>query len=275
MADRFEDLRTFVAIVDHGGVNAAAAAMGIARSAASRRLSDMEARIGVTLIERTTRRFEPTSAGRSYLARARVLLASIDELDGGFAGAFGESMISVSADDPLVFAAVLPAICAFLEANADAAVSLMIDADGGVDSDVHLSALGDGPTVGSARRMVCASPGYLARKGRPMASEGLDGHVAISTPDDLDRWRRTAGTARPTVVLAATDDATALAAALVGIGLAVLPETTLAPHVARGELEILLADASPPAQPIRAALGGNAPAAATLLLDSLRRAARD
>lgn len=64
VADRFEDLRTYVTIVDHGGVNAAAAAMGIARSAVSRRLSDLEARIGVTL-ERTTRHFEPTSAGRS------------------------------------------------------------------------------------------------------------------------------------------------------------------------------------------------------------------
>ena len=132
VADKFEDLRTFVSIVDNGGVNAAAAAMGMARSATSRRLSDLEARIGVTLIERTTRRFEPTAAGRSYLRRAREILVAIDELDSGSGGAFGDAAVNVAVSDALALAAVLPAIATFLEDNVGAAVALHADTtDGG------------------------------------------------------------------------------------------------------------------------------------------------
>jgi LysR family transcriptional activator of dmlA len=244
--------------------------MGIARSAASRRLSDLEARIGVTLIERTTRRFELTTAGHLYLERARGLLAAVDDLDGGFVGALGASAISVSADDPLAVVAVLPAIATFLEANPNAAVTFTVEATCSADSDVRLSIGGDGPAVGSALRALCASPAYLTRRGRPTAAS-LDGHIAISTPDDAQRWRTATGNARPTVALAATDEATALAAALLGIGLAVLPEAALAIHVDRGELEILLTGELPPARTVHATVGAEAKPAATLLVDSLAK----
>jgi DNA-binding transcriptional LysR family regulator len=66
VADKYEDLRTYVAVIDNGGINAAAAALDIAKSAVSRRLGQLEERLGATLIIRTTRSFEPTAAGRRY-----------------------------------------------------------------------------------------------------------------------------------------------------------------------------------------------------------------
>lgn len=80
MANRFDGLRTYVAILDAGGVNAAAATLGIARSAVSRRLSDLEARLRVTLVERSTRNFAPTDARQIVGEEARRLLtANVNE----------------------------------------------------------------------------------------------------------------------------------------------------------------------------------------------------
>lgn len=72
MADKLEELGTYVAIIDSGGVNAAVASIGIAKSAVSRRLGKLEQRPGTTLVYRSSRRFEPTAVGRRYFgARAR------------------------------------------------------------------------------------------------------------------------------------------------------------------------------------------------------------
>ncbi|TPG16405.1 LysR family transcriptional regulator [Sphingomonas koreensis] len=114
VADKFEDLRNFAAVVENGGVNAAAAALGIAKSAVSRRLGELEARLGVSLVERSTRRFEPTALGRDYYTKATTILAALDALDAGMGDSAVVSTVKVMSEPSLMTSLVAPALASFL-----------------------------------------------------------------------------------------------------------------------------------------------------------------
>jgi DNA-binding transcriptional LysR family regulator len=77
--DRFADMQIFVSVVEAGSISAAAERLNIAKSAVSRRLAELEARLGVSLIHRTTRRLNLTDSGRAYYARCVAILADVEE----------------------------------------------------------------------------------------------------------------------------------------------------------------------------------------------------
>ncbi|MEG3171169.1 LysR family transcriptional regulator [Sphingomonas sp. ZB1N12] len=250
MADKFEDLRTYIAIVESGGVNAAAAKLEIAKSATSRRLSDLEERLGVTLILRTTRSFELTEAGRTFYGESRRILddmASVEErLRIGGTGAAGHLVVAA---DRGLSRLLMPSIASFHEAHPDTRITLRSDvANAGSDTLVvttgHVDPERASRRIGEFRSGVFASPTYLARSGQLRTPADLAAHDGILVAaSDHSSWIFGSGnTIRPRPVLTVADNEAALAAANANLGLAQLPAFLADAAVRAGDLVACLAD---------------------------------
>src|SRR3712207_140695 len=129
MADRFEDLRALVAVVSAGGFAAGAERLGVAKSAVSRRIRELEDRLGARLFDRTTRRVQLTETGRGFYERAVELLAGLDEAEEAASSASGELKGRIRFAAPVSFTThcLAPAIGQFLGSHP--AVTLSIDTD--------------------------------------------------------------------------------------------------------------------------------------------------
>jgi len=189
--DRVDALAAFVKVADLKGFAAAARTLGQSASAVTRLVAGLEDRLGVRLLHRTTRTVAPTEAGLRYLERARAILASLAEADevaraeraavsGRLALAaprlFGRLHVAPLLSD---FLAHHPEVVGHLQL-ADRLVNL---ADEGIDLAVRIGNLPDSGTVarrvGRTRRVVVASPGYLARAGTPRRPDEIEGHATI------------------------------------------------------------------------------------------------
>ncbi|MEJ2384617.1 MAG: LysR family transcriptional regulator [Xanthomonadales bacterium] len=187
----FEEMRTFVRIVEAGSISQAAEQLGIAKSGVSRRLTDLESRLGVRLINRTTRRSSLTEAGRSYYTGAVKLLADVAELDASTADAEASLKGRLRLAVPLSFglAHLAPAIDGFLRKHpgldldidfSDRKVDLV---ERGVDLAIRIAQLEDSNL--QARRLcpirllLCASPAYLDAHGRPEHPADLENHRVL------------------------------------------------------------------------------------------------
>jgi len=185
---QFEEMRTFVRIVEAGSISKAAEQLDIAKSGVSRRLTDLEGRLGVRLINRTTRRSSLTEAGRSYYAGAVKLMADVAELDASTADAEASLKGRLRLAVPLSFglAHLAPAIDEFLREHpgldldmdfSDRQVDLV---ERGVDLAIRIAQLEDSNL--QARRLcpirllLCASPAFLEAHGRPETPADLEDH---------------------------------------------------------------------------------------------------
>ena len=199
--DRIDALRAFVAAADLGGLSAAVRALHRSPASLTRAVAEVEERAGAVLLQRTTRSLKLTDAGERYLAVARRVLADLDEADRSAEEAVTpRGVLSVTA--PLAFGAmhVRPIIQAYLRAYEDVRVRLVLldrVADmvtEGFDVAVRLAHLPDSALVavslGAARRVVVASPAYIARHGKPRAPADLASHRCVaSTPlTPSDTW---------------------------------------------------------------------------------------
>lgn len=259
--DRFEELQTFVRIVEAGSLSGAAERLELAKSAVSRRLADLEARLGVQLLNRTTRRLNLTEAGRQYYRRCQRILADLAEAEQAVsrehAGLSG--LLRIAA--PLSFGIqhLAPALDAFLEAHPqlrldldlnDRTVNLMEE---GVDLAIRVGRLADSSLIARrlapARMVVCASPQYLARHGEPRHPEELGAHVGLSysnIPEGL-LWQFSGPDGVPLNVrvpyrMRANNGDVLLRAAIDGLGILESPSFICHEAIARGELSLILAD---------------------------------
>lgn len=278
MADKFEELRTWITIVEAGGVNAAAAKLTIAKSAVSRRLGELEARLGVTLVNRTTRRFELTVTGRTFYTESRRILADMDALERSLHGDADSGSRLVIATDGDLAADFLPDLVAsFLGAEPSATIALNTAPGAEDDADVIVASrrLSGGRTLATFRRIVVASPVYLASSEALASPADLASHVGIAvTAARGGEWTFAAGVdTRPTTVLEVEDVAAARAAAVAGIGLAHLPGFAVAQAIKAGSLRPVLNGQPSPDCVIQAAAGNVRSAAADRLLDHLAKAA--
>lgn len=230
MPDKFEDLTTFLAVIDAGGVNAAAAELGIVKSAVSRRLSDLERRLGTSLIERGTRRFEPTAVGIEYAARARAILASLEELDASLVPNGDGGIITIRAERALITHRLVPALVSIRQ-RAGAPRIRLVDQSVPVADETWDILISSGTAEGEARllfsttSLLCASPEYMSARG---ASDegGSERHRLIGIGVN----------ASPPYDIAVPDDDTAVAAAVAGLGVARLPDFVVANLLASGSL---------------------------------------
>lgn len=259
--DRFADMQMVVSVVEAGSISAAAERLNLAKSAVSRRLAELEARLGTSLFHRTTRRLNLTDSGRAYYARCVTILADVDEAESAVSQAHCalKGMLKIAL--PLSFGLLhlAPLIQAFMVEHPevifdldfnDRQIDLMQE---GFDLAIRIATLEDSSLVARRlapiRHLVCASPDYLARHGTPQTAADLARHVclAYSNVRDPGLWRyRSPGgesaQARVPVRLAASSGEFLLRAALAGEGLVLLPSFYVHEALRTGQLLPVLAD---------------------------------
>jgi DNA-binding transcriptional LysR family regulator len=204
MLDRLTGLEVFVKVAASGSLSSAARTMGMSQTMVTKHIAALEARLGVKLFHRTTRRLSITEAGRSYLESSGRILAEIEAADAAVAAdrveprgllrinapvSFGSRQIA-----PLLaeFAVRHPLVTAELGLN-DRLVDL---ADEGWDLAIRIGNLSDSSLIARriapCRTVVCAAPSYLEAKGRPLTVSSLADHnclgYTLSQRHPFDRW---------------------------------------------------------------------------------------
>lgn len=272
--DRLDELATFLAILDSGSLAAAARQLRRSPPAVTRSLAALEDRLGVRLLERTTRRMAATEAGRQLAASARTLLATYAEaMREAEADTTPRGTLRVTA--PVVFGRrhVTPLVTAFLAAHPAVTVELLLS-DGnqdlieqGLDVAIRIGPQPDSGLimrrVGQVRRMLVASPAYLARHGTPGAPEALPGHAILLTTSrpGPTEWRFRQGGGRQRAVrlsprLTVNDVEATLTAARDGHGIASALSYQVADDLAAGVLVRLLAEWEPLPLPVQVLSAG-------------------
>jgi DNA-binding transcriptional LysR family regulator len=189
--DRLDDLALYLSIVDAGSLAEAARRTRRSPPSVTRRLNELERRLGVRLLDRNTRRLSPTEAGQRLAAHARVLLADFENAMRDAAGeaAAPRGLLRLSA--PLLFGRrhLTPITLAYLAAYPQVSIALSLDdrpvdlIEDGVDVALRIAHLDDSSLVarrvGTVRRVCVASPAYLARKGTPRRPQDLPRHDVI------------------------------------------------------------------------------------------------
>lgn len=265
--DRLEMLRTFVAVADQASFAEAARRLRVSPTAASRAVAALEQSLGRPLLRRTTRSVRLTDEGALYLERCRSALAELDDaalaLRGDGATPGGKLVIAA----PVTFGRlhVLPVATGLLRAHPALEVELtLVDrivrlVDEGVDVAVRIGDLSDSSLhalkVAEVRRMLVASPDYLATQGVPANAPALHAHSLISFTE-LDRaheWRfgptgKTAIRIEPRLTLNTAD--AAIAAAEAGAGIARVLSYQAIDAIASGRLVPVLDGLSPPPIPV-------------------------
>jgi DNA-binding transcriptional LysR family regulator len=288
-----DDLRAFVAVVDAGGFSRAAARLGLAKSIVSRRVARLEASLGgARLLARTTRGVSPTEAGAAFHARCVRVLAELDEARNEVAGREGGLVGTLRIAAPLSFgiAHLAPALARFAAAHPRLAMDVahsdrLVDLVGErFDAAVRIGTLVDSSLV--ARRLAplrlvaVASPAYLARRGAPERPEDLAGHdclVYSAGAEGGGVWRfhvdggRGVVGVRPHGRFRSDNGEALVAAALEGLGVAVLPTFLAGGALRSGALVPLLASFPMPEQGLHVVRppGGPAPARLRALIEFL------
>jgi DNA-binding transcriptional LysR family regulator len=262
---RLEELQTFVGVVESGGFTAAAERLGLAKSAVSRRVSDLESRLGVQLLHRTTRRVSLTEAGEQLYERALRILADLEEAETAVASAHASLRGRVRMAAPLSFGLLhlAPALTGFLARHP--AVTLDLDlndrevglVEEGFDLSLRIGRLADSSLVARrlapVRLVACASPGYLERHGEPREPADLSRHqgLAYAHTPPAQQWSfrapngQTVSVTVPTRLRANNGDVL-LRAAEEGLGVAVLPTFIAWRALAEGTVRPVLAGFPPP-----------------------------
>ncbi len=172
-------MQTFVAILDHGSLSAAANALGKALPTIVRNLAMLEEELGVRLLQRTTRRMSLTEEGRLYLDRCRQILGDIDEVEEALTNRLATPRGRLRVTAPVLFGQlhVAPAVVGFLRQYAEVEIELLLldrvvnMVEEGFDIGIRIASLEDSSMIatriGEVRRVVCASPELLERLGKP------------------------------------------------------------------------------------------------------------
>lgn len=265
--DRLDELTSFVAIIESGSLVAASRRLKRSPPAVTRALGALEDRIGLRLVERTTRRLAPTEAGTALAERARALLADYDQALSGASQAPVRGVLRITAPVQFGRRHVFPIVSAFLNEYPDVRVELSLNdrnldfIEEGLDLAVRIGPLVDSSLVarpvGSVRRVVVASPAYLARRGVPRTPSDLATHDTIfgMARSSAREWRfgplqRGAGV-RLSPRLLVDDVETQLQAAQSGRGIARALSYQVTDQLSTGTLVRLLQEFEPEPLPVQ------------------------
>jgi DNA-binding transcriptional LysR family regulator len=252
--DRLHAMAIFVAVVDEGGFAAAARKLQLSPPVATRAVTELEEIMGVRLLTRTTRVVRVTEVGARYALDCRRILADVTETEEAATGSHGavRGRLVVTSSTMFGRMRVVPIVTEYLRRYPDTEVECrFLDrvvnmVDEGVDVSIRIGTLQDSGyhalRVGQVRRVVCASPAYLAKHGTPRSVTDLPEHVVIMangiTPS-VD-WRFTAGE-QTTVIrvhprLNVSSNDAAIDAALDGFGITRVASYMVADHLTSGRL---------------------------------------
>ena len=192
--DRLQEMEVFVAVADAGSFVGGARQRHVSPPAVTRAIASLEARLGVQLLVRTTRALRLTDAGARFLETTRRMLVEIETAENELVGEIGvlSGTLTLSASMTFGRYVLAPVVAGFLDAHAQIDVAMLqveriVDLiDEGVDLAVRIGPLPDSTLmarrVGSVRRMLVASPDYVASHGAPDTPSGLADHQVIRLP---------------------------------------------------------------------------------------------
>jgi DNA-binding transcriptional LysR family regulator len=197
------EMRLFVQAVRSGSLSAAGRVLGLSPAVASKRLTRLESRLGARLLQRTSRRLSLTREGAIYFERSSAILAEVDAAEAAVSAGRDEArgLLRISAPVALGRRWVGPAVERYAARHPDVAVHLgLTDAvvdliAGGLDLAVRIGELPDSRLVSRRlagnRRLVCAAPAYLRRRGRPRTPADLRDHdclLLVGPQEDSAQW---------------------------------------------------------------------------------------
>lgn len=265
--DRLDELAVFVAVLEAGSLAAAARRLRRSPAAVTRTLAALEARVGVRLVERTTRRLAVTETGRRLGDEARRVLGAYEAAIAREEAGTLRGALRISA--PLVFGRrhVAPMLTRFLDAHPQVTAELVLNdrnldlVDEGLDVALRIGALADSGLVarkvGEVRRQVVAAPDYLVRRGTPAAPADLADHEIVysSTQAGPIEWRfegpRGPETVRLRPRLMVNAIEAVVTAAMEGRGVTRVFSYQVADEIADGRLTRLLAAYEPAPIPVQ------------------------
>lgn len=258
--DRLQAMTTFVAVVDSGGFASAARKLNLSPPVVTRAVAELEDRLGLRLLTRTTRFVRVTDAGARFAEDCRRILADIEEAETVATGTHATPRGTLSLTAPVLFGQlyVMPILVRYLQQYPEVdAQCLFLDrvvnvVEEGIDVAVRIGDLPDSSLqatrVGRVRRVLVASPAYLAAHGVPQRPQELIAHTIVSaagvTP--VPEWRfNDAG--KPLLQrlqprLRTTTNDSATTAAIAGMGITRLLSYQVAEYVRSGVLRIVLQD---------------------------------
>ncbi len=258
--DKLSSLKAFVAVAETGHFALASERLGLSRAMASRQVMDLEAHLGLRLLNRTTRRVSLTEQGASYLERCREILAAIDEADreATSQGAEPVGRLRVTAPVLLGVSKIAPQVSAFVSRHPRVEVELVLNdrvvdlVEEGFDLAIRVGRLAESSLIarkiGSTNFVVCASPSYLAAHGRPTTPADLSRHQCLifSYASMGAVWTFTGPLGEEIVrvggrILCNNGEALSRMAAD-GCGIVLQPDFMAEPYLKSGELVQVLAD---------------------------------
>ncbi|AKZ63268.1 LysR family transcriptional regulator [Herbaspirillum hiltneri N3] len=275
--NRLDSMSVLIAVVDAGSLSAAARVLDMPLATVSRKVAELEEHLKTRLLHRSTRQLSLTEAGISYVAACRRILEEIGEAEraatGEYASPKGELLITA----PVAFGRlhVVPVVAEFLVQYPEIGINLML-----TDRVVHLMdehadaaiRIGDLPDsmlmatrVGTVRRVICASPAYLAAHGRPLRPQDLSGHACITFEvlASMRAWMFGSGKSEFSVPvqsrLTVNTAEAAIAAATLDVGLIRVLSYQVADAVRRQVLRVVLEEFESAPLPVSLVHTGQAP----------------
>ncbi len=262
MIDHASEMAAFVRVVDAKGFSAAAGGLGLSPSAVSKLVTRLETRLGVRLLQRTTRALHLTAEGEAFYAAARRIVSEIETIEDQISGQRDTPHGLLRVTTSLAFAThqLAPVILEFMARHPLVQLELLptdrvIDmVEEGIDIALRIGRLADtsfmARKIGEDKRLICAAPAYLARHGTPRRPEELARHNCIVSRERpyLNRWQfRIDGEVREMEVagrVALSEGEMQMQLALQGIGIVRLTRLTMAQAIRDGALVPLLGDFS-------------------------------
>lgn len=266
--DRLEAMRLFTRVVDRRSFTQAAHDLDLPRSTATQVIQQLETRLGVRLLQRTTRTVRPTLDGEAYYRRCLAILDDVADAEGAFRGAVPKGMLRIEVQGTIARHFLLPALPDFMERYPEIEISLS-ESDRwvdvvreGVDCVLRYGALPDSDLVARAvttlDRITCAAPAYLERRGTPETPADLAQHRTVGirlvssgalTPIEFIEDGAPVRVAVP-APLSVTGTESFRDCVLLGLGLAQMPLFHIADDLAKGRLVRILDDYPVPSAPV-------------------------
>ncbi len=270
--DKFLAMTSFVRIVEKGSLTAAADALDISLPTVVRNLASLERHLGVTLLNRTTRRIHLTDDGAQYLERCRTILTAVQEMEAALTSRQIALQGKLTVTSPAFFGLrhVTPIVSEFSQSYPDVKVDLLLVdrvvnlVEEGMDVAVRIGRLSDSSLVaipvGQVRRVVCASPQYLRRHGIPRTPQDIRTHRCITFSNmaprmPKDEWPFRMGRRNVTIPITAVISCNQIEGALdacrSGLGLGMFNSYQVASSRKAGELRYVLEEFETSLRPVQ------------------------
>ncbi|MGJ4902469.1 LysR family transcriptional regulator [Bradyrhizobium sp. HKCCYLS2058] len=256
--DRYQAMSTFVRVVETGSFSAAARQLNVGQPAVSKTIAQLEDRLQVSLLIRSTHGLSPTEAGQRFYERAKAAIQEADEaeLAARGAGAGLSGCLRVSAATTFARLHIVPLLPRFLDEQPDLEIDVILDdrvidlVSEGIDVSLRMGALADSSAIArklaTGGRSVLATPAYLARAGEPHSPADLTEHEAVIYSQLPNVWSFARDGAEASVAVHGRIRVSAAeglrAAVLADMGLTIASDWMFSPELASGAVRRILAD---------------------------------